>query len=216
MSQAQAKNAAFKVDYTSYTDVTREATEPEYDRDDTSTSHTLQSVELVEDNRFNCVGAFDAVPGETVYVVSATYSTGDSFGHDAGSGLEFVAVFKTLEKAERCRQQLQAHTDIYQMLNRCWRENDPNEEARLLALNSRLAEPLKSRVKKVKGVTKTVIDPKTFEGFSAKYQDERDEVHTLCPPWLGYFESLDSLSVDAFLLQPVQTPQTKTRPRMRT
>lgn len=78
----------------------------------------------MEDNHFNCVGAFDAVPGETVYVVSATYSTEDSFGHDAGSELEFVAVFKTLEKEERCRQQLQAHTDIYQMLSRRWRGND--------------------------------------------------------------------------------------------
>ena len=216
MSQAQAKNAAFKVNYTSYTDVTREATEPEYDRDDTSTSHTLQSVELVEDNRFNCVGAFEATPGDTVHVVSATYSTGNSFGHDAGSGLEFVAVFKTFEKAERCRQQLQAHTDIYQMLNRRWRENDPNEEARLLALSSKLAEPVKPKTKKVKGVSKAVFDPKTFDGLSAKYQDERDEVHTLCPPWLGYFESLDSLSVDAFVLQPAQTLQTKTRPRIRT
>ena len=92
----------------SYTDITRRATEPEWDRDDTSTSWTFGPIYLQD--RGSCENFqtnFDVKAGDVVYVVVAVWSTGDSFGHDDGSCSEVFGSFKTYEEAEKFKTELE-------------------------------------------------------------------------------------------------------------
>ncbi len=51
---------------------------------------------------------FDASPGEVLYAVVAVWSTGDSFGHDSGAGMEIICVYKTREKAEALKTKIES------------------------------------------------------------------------------------------------------------
>ena len=92
-----------RVNYNKDTWVTREATEPEWDRDDTDTSWSFEHVEIVkEKDSWDLAVPFDVEAGDTVYVVAAIYSTGDSFGHDDRDCCEYVDVFLDEAKAQAC------------------------------------------------------------------------------------------------------------------
>lgn len=174
--------AAIKVEYHSYTDVTREADpNEEYDGDDTSTSHTVVSATLVEDNSFNCVGNFSAQNQNKVYIVYAVYSTADSFSRHDGSGIEFVQAFISEEKAVRCMNQIKANNNLYNELSASYR-NDPKK-----------IEEYKQEVVGLNINKKGKI--KTEDLYSVNFQDEKDEIRTISAPWNGYFESLDYVEV---------------------
>jgi len=51
----------------------------------------------------------DVAVGDTVYVVSMIYSSGDSFGHSEGH-LEIIWCFKDVELAEACRVEYEKKT----------------------------------------------------------------------------------------------------------
>ncbi len=83
--------------------VTRTATEPQWDRDDTKTFWTLgDTIELVSENEgFDItVDDFEPIHGEDYYLLSVEYSTGDSFGHDESERVEDVALYQTRAEAE--------------------------------------------------------------------------------------------------------------------
>jgi hypothetical protein len=124
--------------------------EDAYDRADTWTDHTLESVHASEVERYmdNEFISFPLVAGETVYVLHAQWSTGDSFGNDEGSGYEIVGVYKTLAEAEMDKATLEAA------------DNNSYKPVTLL----------------------------------------HDIPYHI--PWHGYFESLDWLEINAFMVQP--------------
>jgi hypothetical protein len=92
-----------RVNYNKDTWVTREATEPEWDRDDTDSSWSFNHVEVVtEKDSWDFAVPFDVKVGDTVYVVAAIYSTGDSFGHDDRYYCEYIDAFLLFSNALAC------------------------------------------------------------------------------------------------------------------
>jgi hypothetical protein len=92
----------------SYTNITREATEPKWDRDDTSTDWTFGPIYL--QHRGSCESFetdFDVKAGDVVYAVVAVWSTGDSFGHDDASNSEVFGSFQTYEEADKFKTELE-------------------------------------------------------------------------------------------------------------
>ena len=85
-----------RVDRDSHTYVTRTAaSDDRWDRDDTSTNHTVNGIRIVGDNDYCDVIIEDTVsPGESLWLVWAVYSTGDSFGHDDAANIEFVSAHR--------------------------------------------------------------------------------------------------------------------------
>jgi hypothetical protein len=110
-----------------------------------------------------------------------------------------------MEKAERCREELLAHADLHTRLDSSWRENNAAEEKVLLSLSEKMAVPLPFKTRTLKGVKKQSLDLKKFDSTSASYHDENDELQSIHVPWTGYFESLGSISVDGFVVQPVKS-----------
>ncbi len=92
---------------------------------------------------------FEAVPGDTVWVMSITYSTGDSFGYATGKG-EVIWVFKDQDTAEQASQ--------------IW--------------------------------TKTAND-----AVKVSFPVDSGETIKLCSPVYGYFERLEHVSIQAFVLE---------------
>lgn len=181
----------FKVQYNSYRSETSEVDpDDEWSRASTSTDYSINGISLVEekDKSFDCSGAF--VPFvdsnlETVYLVTVVYSTGDSFGNDKGYGIEFIKVFKTEEKAERCKKQIQANADLHNELSNSYRQN-------LNKIQVLMKEVHKCPTPKKDG---NISIDKLYDVY---YQNERNETKKFHCPWNGYFESLDYIQVDSF------------------
>lgn len=57
---------------------------------------------------------FDATPGETIWVLSMVYSSGDSFGSSSGNG-EVLWVFKSRELAEHVASQVNDNSEQFQI-----------------------------------------------------------------------------------------------------
>lgn len=194
-------STAFKIHYTSYRE---EDSSFESDPDDnwsrpnTYTHHTIEGVSLVlrpHADAFDCTAPFAANAGQKVYVVAATYSSGDSFGHDQGEGIEFISVFQTPSKAQRCKEQLQAHTDLCNM-RRNYRASSQEDIEKIMG---NLAVPVQKKTDK----DGTAWDLSEWDyKTQAYYQDESDALITCSLPWIGYFESLDQLEVYECILKP--------------
>jgi hypothetical protein len=115
--------------------VTRESDpDDQWDNDSTDGTVTVSACHLVERDEYKALPcSFPAKPGDTIYLVWAQYSTGDSFG-SYGAQYELCAVFNNPDEAEKEKDRLENTSD-----------------------------------------------------YSV--------------PWTGYFESLDSLNVESFVVQ---------------
>ena len=85
-----------------YTDVTRQSGGDAYDRDDTSTSHSIEGFHAAPEKAgkyFDLTVPFEPEFGKTYYLLYAVYSTGDSFGHDAGHSIEYIGFYTEDELA---------------------------------------------------------------------------------------------------------------------
>jgi hypothetical protein len=91
--------------------VTREATESEWDRDDTREEHTILGAEQVTDgcHDFEVTHVKD---GDTLYFVYALYNTGDSFGSSENLLCQ-LALLKHLEDAEYLQELLRKDYQTY-------------------------------------------------------------------------------------------------------
>lgn len=89
--------------YDKWTEVTRVAQRDEWDRDDTCSSWTFNSVYAKSPNEWTSRDWFKhptaVKPGDEVHLVIAVYSTGDSFGHDECGSMQIVASYDSYEKA---------------------------------------------------------------------------------------------------------------------
>jgi hypothetical protein len=220
--EQQNKSTAFKVEMSPHTWVTEHADEEDdWGRDSTSSSHDFLSAKIVpmkesadvHRHNFDCVGAYEAVEGEPVFVVAAVYSTGDSFGHDERNSVEIIEAFKTEEKAERCRRQIDAHTTLYAALNTRWvpQTEQAKINEKIEALLKELPTPPNLKMKSVKG--SSVYQMSFEQGYTATYQNERDELCAMSVPWIGYFETLDDLSVHKFTTELTAEQKNGAKPR---
>lgn len=186
VKKAEVVSTAFVVDYQSYSSVTREADpDDKYDRDSTSTDHTVSGLSVSEDNRFDVVGAF--VPdadNQKCFLVYVIYSTGDSFGHDENANIEFIQVFKTLEKAQDCALQIKNNAELYNKTHRSYEKADKSV---LDALRSSLI--------------KDPNDKKYSHDYSVCFKDEAGNIQRISASWNGYFESVSSVNVEEFSLK---------------
>jgi hypothetical protein len=121
------------IDFDRYEYITREADREErWDRDDTATDWTARSIQLVTRDKdyFDVIAPFKVQLGDSLIVVYAIYSTGDSFGHDSRGCKEIIDVFKSTEKAADCVRAVQAtendHND-YSQKEAIWVREDGSE-----------------------------------------------------------------------------------------
>ena len=180
----------------------------EWSRADTSTSHSIEGIELCLSNP-DCVGAFLAYPGDEVHLVSVVYSTGDSFGHDQGSGLEHIAVFFTKEKADRCRDQIEAYNNLQGQVSSSYA--DKNTLEKTLKAITLLPHDLKKINKKSDTNKQSTWDIRSITNRLV-FLNEADEPEEAYAPWYGYFEHLDYIEVSTFKVgPPVQIAHTLSR-----
>lgn len=158
MAKRQAKTDAppvyLHLDTHSYTDVTREADpDDEWGADDTSTLWTVNGITMSDKDGYKALPAdFPVEVGDTVYVVYAVYSTGDTFHRADGEYLEVLSFHKNSMVAYR---------------------NKASAEGR------RTAE----------------------EQYTMTIEfDNGKKVQRNCP-WDGYFESLDHVNVESFIVK---------------
>lgn len=124
--------------------------EDEWDRANTRTTWYVEGLSLHDEDAYGRLPVdFEVSNGDELFAVYAVYSTGDSFGHDDCSDLEFIDVFKDFEKAKKCVDDIKATTGRH----------------------------------------------------SAAYTKENGQVVQVHIPWDGYFEHLDELTVEGFIVQ---------------
>ena len=100
-----------KLVYTSRTQTTKEPdSEDGWDRGDTETSYEVRGVTLQEEDSYNAIPVEHINKGDTIYIVYAVYSTGDTFGTDSGGEIELVSVHKTKELAEKNVRMINSRT----------------------------------------------------------------------------------------------------------
>lgn len=91
--------------------VTREATKDQWDRDDTDTSHSVQSIEVVSERAYlDLTVDFEVEAGGQYYLLYGVYSTGDSFGRDVDAGIDYVDLFQSKEVADENLKRLEANS----------------------------------------------------------------------------------------------------------
>ena len=97
-----------KVNTTSHEHITRQAdSDDSWDRGDTVRDWHFNYVSIVkEDDWFDLIVPFDLSKGDTVFVVAAIYTTGDSFGTDVRAHVEYIDAFLSVEKAKECYNQI--------------------------------------------------------------------------------------------------------------
>lgn len=133
------------------------ATDDQWDRGDTRTSWQINEIHL--DERGDILADFPIEEGDSVHLVYAVYSTGDSFGRSESGCMEFFTVHRDLARAE-------ANAEI------------------LRAQNS---------------------DRVSFGGtfvMEAALTTDAGLLLVTRVPWLGYFESLEEVCVETFVVGP--------------
>ena len=151
VEQAPKKYLTLNCD--SYSYVTREADpEDSWGADDTATDWTVNGISLSDqDSQYALEPDFDVEVGDTVYVVYAVYSTGDTFHHASGAYLEVLSFHKNGDLAHQN------------------------------------ASGARERSNRESAYTMTIT------------YDSGAQVSRHCP-WDGYFESLDYIQVDSFVV----------------
>jgi len=77
-----------------------------WDRADTYTSHDIRGFVINEKYNDLLLG-FKLEKDIDYYLVYVVYSTGDSFGHDSGYGIEYIDMYKTYEEATKVQKALE-------------------------------------------------------------------------------------------------------------
>lgn len=89
--------------------VTRKADpDSNYDHGDTDTDRTLIDAEIVtQEDVYDVIADYNVCSGDDIYLVSATWSTGNSFGWDHKDCWEAFMVCRTAEHAELVANQIE-------------------------------------------------------------------------------------------------------------
>ncbi len=73
-----------------------------WDRPNTYTTHRVEGLRLCDKDGYGCLPVDDDIKsGDTLWVLYAIYSTGDSFGHDEGGQFEWLSWHRTEELAQK-------------------------------------------------------------------------------------------------------------------
>jgi len=152
-----------------HTTIIRRATKDKWDCDDVDKIHSLQWLEIVDEEKFHdLVVNFPLTENDTLYVVYGLYRTGCSFCTTNGE-IIFVNAYKTASVARKVQRALEAHHKQYQDIEKKTRYSYSNK--------------LSASEKKFNEHQVAVLMP--------------DEVtqHMFYVPWHGYFERLEGIYV---------------------
>jgi hypothetical protein len=108
-------NYGYKIEHSSYTEITREADPDEqWDSDDLHTEWIIESKITESNDTFpDIVVPFKLDLDKTYYLVYVIYNTGDSFHHHSGYGCCFVEIFKDKDKAEDLSKKIKEQNKEY-------------------------------------------------------------------------------------------------------
>ena len=102
--KVERKTYKIEVDVDTSTWTTREGDDKPYsDRGETSSSHDIRGLKLLDDGRYGYRSAevlFKPEKGQVYHLLYATYSTGDSFGYDHNHCFEVIGIYKDRKVAE--------------------------------------------------------------------------------------------------------------------
>ncbi len=82
-----------------------------WDRADTLTAHRISGFK-VDSKFYDLSVAFEPDYDSTYFLLYGVYSTGDSFGHDEASCIEYLGMFENYETAELNMKRVEAMTDF--------------------------------------------------------------------------------------------------------
>jgi len=106
---------SIRVEDDTYSTVTHPADpDDEWDRDSTSTSHSIQGFYAApeESTRYSDLWVpYEPEFSVDYYLLYAVYSTGDSFGHDDGQGIEYIGLYteNELDVARENQKKIEEH-----------------------------------------------------------------------------------------------------------
>lgn len=81
MDMKTSKQTYIKINHTQHTDITREATQDEWDADDLMHSHSFDGYSIGDKDWWDFI-INDYDPNKTYYMVYVLYGTGDTFHHE--------------------------------------------------------------------------------------------------------------------------------------
>jgi hypothetical protein len=114
-----AEMFGYEMEVDSHTETSREPeSNDEWDRGDTDTFHSF--VKISKRSEFpEIASSLDIPVGSDCFVVWASYSTGDSFGHDQGGGKILLGVFLDEKPAQELETEIekrdQARDQAYEL-----------------------------------------------------------------------------------------------------
>jgi len=85
--------------------------EDRWDRASTETSHNVTGFRLNEKHQ-DILLSYTPEKERDYYLVCVVYSTGDSFGHDSGWGIEYIDLYKTREEAEKVARVIETESEL--------------------------------------------------------------------------------------------------------
>lgn len=101
------------IEYDTYTEVTSEANpDDSWSSDSTYSTHCVNNINLKNGYEY-CYYPGEVKKGDTLYLLYAVWSTGDSFHRADGSQIDFISVHKSYENAERNEKILEQHTGSF-------------------------------------------------------------------------------------------------------
>jgi hypothetical protein len=167
--ETRKPEVGLKVDHEIYTDVTRERDPTDkWSGEDTTSSHSVNGLSVSTEYP-DVTACFPVEAGDTVFLVFAVYSTGDSFSHHEDGQIVFVDVFETFDVAEQAAKALRAHNDWYKKLHERWTPMTTQER-------KELAKQYKSE-------------------YTAQIFREDGSAMDVHVGWNGYFERLSYIEV---------------------
>jgi len=153
----------------------------EWDRGNTSSSWTVDGIRLYESDhrRYGWMEMdldvpFEVTSGTKYYLMYVVYSTGDSFGHDEDSCIEFCGLYADKRIAEENENRIRSH---YNWANySSWRIGEKPKRPKFV--------------------------PKKDGAFNVFLRtDDGKGEYEFSVPWAGYFESLSYIEIKEVQLQ---------------
>jgi len=147
-------------------------------RGDTHTSWDIENIKRGTENDSDLALKFVPTPGEQLYLVWLSQSTGDSFGNDEGKYFVPVEVYRDRDLAEKAIAAIREHADFSSKLH----------HAHIFRLTKDEKKAFQERAKAHEDFKLTLI------GGDGKPYDEYT-------PWNGYFDSIYSIQICPFVLE---------------
>ena len=147
---------------------------------------SITGLKLVKKGSFS--PTFEVDKSSSYYLVSALYSTGDSFGCETGIP-HWIELFDSIEEATLFESHLNTYDELKRLKNDYYSSLTPSKKKQKIGnLTFKLLEFFD---------TFDSADTENYDGYSSYVVYKGVTYHF---PWGGYFENLESVSVDTLTI----------------